>query len=127
MSFSGYENVNCLPDSIGELCHLRYLDFSRTKNIELPQSVCLLCNLRTLKLTSCRNLKRLPKDMHFLINLRFLSIRSCRKLAEMPTKLSKLKNLQTLSTFIVGKDNGTKIGELREFPNLRGELCIKKL
>ena len=38
--------VKCLSNSIGELLHLRYLDLSSNKTLEvLPKSITKLCNL----------------------------------------------------------------------------------
>lgn len=127
LSFSGYLNVQQLPDSIGELTHLRYLDLSYTSISLLPESTSMLFNLQTLKLSYCQCLKKLPRDLHNLLNLRYLDVRSCINLAGMPPRLGELKSLQMLSTFIVGKDSGTKMGELREFSDLHGELHISKL
>ncbi|KAL5556233.1 hypothetical protein UlMin_038469 [Ulmus minor] len=126
LSLQGYRNINQLPDSMGKLRHLRYLDLSRTSIRRLPESICLLFNLQTLKLLGCDYLIRLPKDMHRLINLIYLCF-SGKSLVEMPIQISKLKNLQMLGTFVVGKDDGTNIVELKELSNLRGALIIKNL
>ncbi|KAL5537588.1 hypothetical protein UlMin_044120 [Ulmus minor] len=126
LSLQSYLNISQLPDSMGKLRHLRYLDLSWTPIRRLPESICLLFNLQTLKLWGCHDLIMLPKDMHRLINLRYLCF-SGNSLVEMPIQISKLKNLQKLGTFVVGKDDGTNIAELKEFPNLRGALRVKNL
>ncbi|KAL5545575.1 hypothetical protein UlMin_005262 [Ulmus minor] len=126
LSFKGYLNISQLPDSMGELRHLRYLDLSFTSIRRLPESICLLFNLQTLKLLGCDELIGLPKNMHRLINLRYLCF-SGRNLVEMPIQISKLKNLQELGMFVVGKDDGTNIADLKELPNLRGALGVKNL
>ncbi|KAL5545571.1 hypothetical protein UlMin_005258 [Ulmus minor] len=126
LSFKGYCNISELPDSMEKLRHLRYLNLSWTPIKRLPESICLLFNLQTLKLWGCNDLIRLPIDMHRLINLRYLCF-SGRSLVEMPIQISKLKNLQKLDTFVVGKDDGANIAELKGLPNLRGALWVKNL
>ncbi|XP_021834548.1 putative disease resistance protein At3g14460 [Prunus avium] len=45
----------------------------------------------------------------------------------MPVQMGRLKSLRTLTTFCVGKSNGSTIGELRELSHLEGKLSILKL
>ncbi|GMN43398.1 hypothetical protein TIFTF001_012604 [Ficus carica] len=110
-----------LPDSINELRQLRYVNLSQTSIERLPESLSKLHNLQTLKLAACLRLTMLPKDFNRLINLRYLNV-EFSGLVDMPTRMGKLKSLQKLSTFIVGKDGGTKIGELGELADLTGKL-----
>ncbi|KAF5469799.1 hypothetical protein F2P56_010359 [Juglans regia] len=130
LRYIGFE-ITKLPDSIGEMKYLRYLDVSSGSFNRLPDSICNLCNLQTLKLSWCSDLDRLPRDMWKLINLRHLEIDSTLKLKEeMPIKMGRLNCLQTLSKFIVSKHDsasGSSIGELGKLKNLRGELSIEKL
>ncbi|XP_028103344.1 putative disease resistance RPP13-like protein 1 [Camellia sinensis] len=46
---------------------------------------------------------------------------------EMSLHIGKLTNLQTLSNFMVGKDCGRKIGELKNLSNIRGAIHISRL
>ncbi|XP_040990997.1 putative disease resistance RPP13-like protein 1 [Juglans microcarpa x Juglans regia] len=121
-----YQNLIELPNSIGKIKCLRYLDFSRTAIRKIPDSICNLCNLQTLKLRHCENLTELPRDTHKLINLRHLDF-SDTPIKEMPIQLGRLHCLQTLTEFIVGKQSRAGIEELGNLANLGGKLCISNL
>ncbi|CBI24953.3 unnamed protein product, partial [Vitis vinifera] len=125
LSLSGYQ-ISEIPSSIGDLKHLRYLNLSGTRVKWLPDSIGNLYNLETLILSYCSKLIRLPLSIENLNNLRHLDVTDTN-LEEMPLRICKLKSLQVLSKFIVGKDNGLNVKELRNMPHLQGELCISNL
>ncbi|XP_058765126.1 putative disease resistance RPP13-like protein 1 isoform X2 [Vicia villosa] len=127
LSLSKYRNITTLPDTIGNLVQLRYLDLSYMNITSLPDTICNLYYLQTLILSCCSELTELPEHVGKLINLRHLYI-DMTSIIEMPKQIAELENLQTLTLFVVGKDNiGLSIRELRKFPNLRGKLFIKNL
>ncbi|KAL4355370.1 hypothetical protein GQ457_06G026770 [Hibiscus cannabinus] len=113
----GFSNVGF--ESLKHLRYLRLNDSMRT----LPESTSSLHNLQTLNLHSCSKLEMLPKGMKHLKNLRYLDLRFCDSLTCMPAGLGQLTCLRKLSKFIVGKDNGCGIDELKELA-LEGELSI---
>ncbi|KAM3741737.1 hypothetical protein ACB098_07G019500 [Castanea mollissima] len=118
--------VQEVPRSINNLKHLRYLDMSGSKIKVLPESTTCLLNLQTLKLDGCRSLCKLPKGMKYMKNLMYLGITSCSSLTRMPEGIGQLTCLQSLSCFIVGKEKGYQVSELKGL-NLRNRLTIKEL
>nr|POE73943.1 putative disease resistance rpp13-like protein 1 [Quercus suber] len=70
---------------------------------------------------------RLPKKIGNLVNLRHLDTTDAYLIKEMPVGLNNLKSRQTLPEFVVGKDTGSKVGDLMNLKFLRNTLCISGL
>ncbi|KAI9185592.1 hypothetical protein LWI28_008625 [Acer negundo] len=116
-----------LPNSIGGLRLLRYLNLSGSKIRSLPESINSMCNLQTLILRNCRKLLKWPYSMGNLINLRHLDILGACLVEEMPVGIRKWEHLRTLSNFIVGKDSKSSLKDLKHLKFLCGELHISRL
>ncbi|XP_065631049.1 putative disease resistance protein RGA3 isoform X2 [Quercus suber] len=117
-------NTKIMPNSIGKLIHLKYLDLSFNPIKTLPDSITALLNLQTLKLQECCNLEQLPRDITKLVRLRHLDNIGCSKL-RLPQGLQKMTGLWSLPLFIVRNNGG--LGELKGLNNLRGTLMIQIL
>ncbi|XP_027910359.1 putative disease resistance RPP13-like protein 1 [Vigna unguiculata] len=115
-----------VPDTIGNLIHLRSLDLSYTYIERLPDSTSSLCNLQVLKLNGCFYLKELPSTLYELTNLRRLELMGTT-LIKVPPLLGNLKNLQVwMDTFEVGKSCEFSVHQLQEV-DLHGELSVRNL
>ncbi|XVF24393.1 hypothetical protein REPUB_Repub13aG0124100 [Reevesia pubescens] len=125
LSLSPY-HITDLPESIGNLKHLRYLNLSYTEIQSLHNSVCSLYNLETLKLSGCFQLTQLPTDMRNLTKLEHLDIKGSN-VREMPPQFGNLRSLQSLTTFVVNRNSGSRISELKKLSLLRGTLSIEGL
>ncbi|KAK9666469.1 hypothetical protein RND81_14G186900 [Saponaria officinalis] len=121
--------LKSLPNTIGDLSHLRYLDLSLNDHLEiLPESITKLQNLLVLNLSFCE-LRELPKGLRNLYNLRHLILTHCSTLTHMPVGMDSMVGLQTLSMFVVaGKTSKqVKTGQLKDLQsliNLKGRLEI---
>ncbi|XP_047091270.1 putative disease resistance RPP13-like protein 1 [Lolium rigidum] len=110
------------PESISQLKHLRYLAF-RTGilcRIILPSTLSKLYHIQLLDFGQCQKLEFPSAD---LINLRHIFCLAGVKFCNV----GRLISLQTLRDFIVTKEQGYEIKQLRDLNKLRGKLWIHGL
>ncbi|CAI9269518.1 unnamed protein product [Lactuca saligna] len=122
--WQGILSIRKIPQSIGSLKHLRYLNFSFTEITSLPEQVGDLYNLQSLLVESCYKLSSLPKSFAKLINLRHFGIDKTPKVIKLPLGIGGLTSLQTLSKVMIEEANGFKISDLKELSDLQGRLSI---
>ncbi|CAI9269515.1 unnamed protein product [Lactuca saligna] len=123
----GSQIITKVPESIGSLKHLRYLNFSYTLITCVPEQVSDLYNLQTLLLHYCYQLSSLPESVAKLINLRHLDFSNTPNLKKMPLGISQLTSLQTLPKVFIEEGNGFKVSDLKGLSDLQGRLSIMGL
>ncbi|XP_052297426.1 putative disease resistance protein RGA1 isoform X2 [Citrus sinensis] len=91
-----------IPENIGKLIHLKYLNLSELCIERLPETLCELYNLQKLAVRWCTNLRELPAGIGKLMNMRSLMNGQTEKLKYLPIGISRLTSLRTLEKFVVG-------------------------
>ncbi|KAM5578649.1 putative disease resistance protein RGA3 [Rosa sericea] len=128
LNLSG-NDIREVPDEVGVLVHLRYLDLSYNYWLEkLPDSLCNLVNLQTLRVHST-GVEKLPEAMGKLTSLQHLH----GPWLKLPKSIARLKSLRTLDLPIViegegegsGDEEGLRLSDLRDMDELQGKLSIE--
>ncbi|XP_024039278.1 putative disease resistance protein RGA1 [Citrus clementina] len=91
-----------IPENVGKLIHLKYLNLSGLRIERLPETLCELYNLQKLDIGMCLYLRELPAGIGKLKNMRSLLNDFTRSLKYMPIGISRLTSLRTLEKFVVG-------------------------
>ncbi|XP_061974789.1 putative disease resistance protein At1g58400 [Populus nigra] len=117
--------IECLPDELGDLIHLRYLRLFNSHLDELPGTLGNLKRLQTLDIRMCRQLRKLPIEILHIQQLRHLlmsdGVNDCE--IRVPKGIGTLVNLHTLSGIYGGDDIAI---ELIALTQLR-ELGVKRV
>ncbi|XP_020084263.1 putative disease resistance RPP13-like protein 1 [Ananas comosus] len=119
------KGIECIPDCVGNLIHLRLLDLDWTSISNLPDSIGLLKNLQTLNLQHCKFLNTLPRSITHLSSLRRLGL-SGTPLRHVPEGIGRLQLINDLQGFIINADdscnserNSWDLEELKSLGQLR--------
>nr|GEU71699.1 NB-ARC domains-containing protein [Tanacetum cinerariifolium] len=120
-------DIDEVPECVGNMKHLWYLNLSGTRITHLPEIVCNLYNLQTLIVSGCNSLTTLPNNFLKLKNLQHFDIRDTLLWNMMPLGISEMKTLQILSNKIVVENNDFFISGLKNLKNLQRNISIHGL
>eukprot|EP00253_Pinus_taeda_P024395 PITA_24395 len=86
-----------IPESIGQLKHLEYIDLSKCDALErLPDSFGNLSRLKDINLYLCRSLERLPDTFGNLSRLKDINLDFCISLKRLPDSFGELSMLERI-------------------------------
>ncbi|XP_023918694.2 disease resistance protein RPV1-like, partial [Quercus suber] len=96
LDLCGCSNFDNLPENLGNLKGLYYLDLSGTAVKEFSSSIEGLTALNSLTLRDCKNLVCLPSTICSLSSLQRLDLCGCSNFDNLPENLGNLKGLYYL-------------------------------
>ena len=105
-------NLKKLPDSIGNLKHLEYLNVSHNELEELPETIGRLKNLKELNM-SYNKLIKLPDSLGGLLNLEKLEFEGNLSLIELPETIWNLKIIDQKFIWLLKDTALSKISKLK--------------
>ncbi|GAY69106.1 hypothetical protein CUMW_269460 [Citrus unshiu] len=109
-----------IPENVGKLIHLKYLNLSKLFIERLPETLCELYNLQKLDIGWCEYLRELPAGIGKLKNMRSLLNGDTDSLKYLPIGISRLTSLRTLEKFVVGGGvDGSNTCRLESLKNLQ--------
>ncbi|KAM0905638.1 hypothetical protein ACQ4PT_017241 [Festuca glaucescens] len=89
-------SIHKLPDSIGVLKQLRYLNAPRVQDATIPNSITRLSKLMHLNLHGSSAILALPESIGGIEDLAYLDLSSCSGIEKLPESFGKLKELAHL-------------------------------
>jgi len=111
-----------IPEWIGELKNLKNLEIYETKIKLLPPSICNLNSLETLVISNNKNLKLIPENIGDLKKLKRLVLVN-NQIEFIPESVCTIKGLETLN---IGKNNLVKLPDsIDELTSLKLLNCRK--
>ncbi|KAH0463021.1 hypothetical protein IEQ34_007603 [Dendrobium chrysotoxum] len=124
------EDLEIIPEEIGNLIHLRYLNIDCYNLTMLPRSLSNLYHLQYIRLGWIRQPKVddfLPSDINNLSNL--LYVKLPENYISSICGIGKLKSLQELNMFNLRDVSGYRIGELENMNDLckLGINCLENI
>ncbi|KAL6312094.1 hypothetical protein AAG906_015514 [Vitis piasezkii] len=126
-------NMNEIPENLRHLSYFisEYDCFERFQTLSEVNGLRTFLPILNLEIwprddKAAKN--RYPSGSRLVVELH-LSTRVWNDLLmkEMPSQMGQLKSLQKLSNYVVGKQSGTRVGELRELSHIGGSLVIQEL
>ncbi|XP_014754554.1 putative disease resistance protein RGA3 isoform X2 [Brachypodium distachyon] len=102
--------IHRIPDSIGQLKQLRYLNAPRVQHATIPDSITKLLKLTYLKLNKSPTVLALPESIGDIEGLMYLDLSGCSGIEKLPASLGRLKKLVHLDL-----SNCTRVGGVSVF------------
>ncbi|KAM0866962.1 hypothetical protein ACQ4PT_042314 [Festuca glaucescens] len=102
--------IHKLPDSIGVLKQLRYLNAPRVQDAVIPNDIIKLSKLLYLNLHGSSKILALPESIGKIEGLAYLDLSGCSEIAKLPESFGRLKELVHLDL-----SNCSCIGGISEF------------
>ncbi|PKA65894.1 Putative disease resistance RPP13-like protein 1 [Apostasia shenzhenica] len=109
-----------MPDSLGSLFRLRYLDLSGNKEMKkLPESIGELSNLQVLRLQACEKLQQLPQSFLKLSQLEYFDAQGTA-LRGLPSKIGEnMSKLRKITPFRLHLGEMATVKDLKQLAELR--------
>ncbi|KAJ1256937.1 hypothetical protein BS78_K259900 [Paspalum vaginatum] len=86
--------IQKLPDCIGELKQLRYLNAPMIQDTMVPECITKLSNLMYLNLSRSPTILALPESIGEMESLVYLDLSGCSGIGKLPESFGELKNLE---------------------------------